>query len=87
MIFLTLLLSPISLVVGLITRLIFFIVIIFPLLYNELYELDENSNINLDFTDNRMLLGEKFCFIWFYYDELYLDKKTNKWMKLGFQTF
>lgn len=70
MIFLTLLLSPISLVVGLITRLIFFIVIIFPLLYNELYELDENSNINLDFTDNRMLLGEKFCFIWFYYDEL-----------------
>ena len=68
--FLTLLLSPISLVVGLITRLIFFIVIIFPLLYNELYELDENSNINLDFTDNRMLLGEKFCFIWFYYDEL-----------------
>jgi len=70
MIFLTLLLSPISLVVGLITRLIFFIVIIFPLLYNELYELDENSNINLDFTDNRMLLGEKFYFIWFYYDEL-----------------
>lgn len=70
MVFLTLLLSPISLVVGLITRLISFIVIIFPLLYNELYELDENSNINLDFTDNRMLLGEKFCFIWFYYDEL-----------------
>lgn len=111
MIFLIILLSPIILFVGLISLLIFFIVIVIPspfekrkykrsayyknlkrkynylltksdnyLLYNHLYELDENLGINLDFTDDRVLLGDKFCFIWFYYDEIWLDKKTNKWM-------
>ena len=50
------------------------------LLYNQLYELDENLGINLNFTHNRMISGDKFCFIWFYYDEIWLDKRTNKWM-------
>jgi sulfatase maturation enzyme AslB (radical SAM superfamily) len=47
-------------------------------LYNFLYSINKHNDI--DFSSEEFLSDDDNIYIWFYYDEIWHDEKTNKWM-------
>ena len=47
-------------------------------LYNYLYSINEHEEI--DFSMDEFLSDDENIYIWFYYDEIWYDEKSNMWM-------